>query len=180
VETTGVTFMITDEGWDTGPVLASFTVPVLGRDTCGTLEERLSLLAAARLMEVLESYHKGDLIPQPQSGVSVYADKISPDEGIVDWGDTAISIDRKIRAFQPRPGARTTCRGRMLKIVEVSLRSGDENVPGYVTILGDTMVVQTGEGALEILTVQPESKKAMSAAEFLRGARMESGEILGS
>jgi len=179
MEETGVSFMLTDSGWDTGPVIAVYHERILPTDTTGSLEKRLSLIAAENLIDVIEGYSSGKLIPESQPEEGLYADKITTDETWLDWNRPARDIERKVRAFQPSPGARTMYSGKLLKISEarVSRYSAD---PGKIVLkTGSLHVGCGGEESLEILEVQPASKSVMSAAEFLRGARMKTGDKFG-
>ncbi|MCD4848152.1 MAG: methionyl-tRNA formyltransferase [Candidatus Aegiribacteria sp.] len=177
-EDSGVSFMLTDSGWDTGPLLESFKERIMPDDTTGMLEERLSHIAAAHLQTVLERYAEGLIIPEPQKGETVYAEKITSEETWLDWNMSAEFLERQVRAFQPFPGARTEYCGNMLKIIKVSPVSM-ESVPGVITIENNTLSIGCGEGSLKILTLQPASKRIMAAADFLRGTSMRTGDKLG-
>ena len=175
-EETGVSFMLTDSGWDTGPVIAAIHERILPSDTTGSLQERLSMKAANRLIDVIEGYSSGKLIPEKQTEGALYADKITTDETWLDWNETAQYLERKVRAFQPSPGARTMYSGKLLKIskARLSLCNAD---PGEIVIGEGTIHVGCGgDTSLEILEIQPASKSVMSAGEFLRGARMKTGD----
>lgn len=175
-EETGVSFMLTDSGWDTGPVIAAIHERILPSDTTGSLQERLSMKAANNLINVLEGYFSGKLIPEKQPEEALYADKITTDETWLDWNGSAQYLERKVRAFQPSPGARTMYSGKLLKIsrARVSLCNAD---PGEIVIKAGTIIVGCGgEESLEILEIQPASKSIMSTSEFLRGARMKTGD----
>lgn len=174
---TGVSFMLTDSGWDTGPVIASFSEPILSGDTSGTLEERLAGLAGERLPGVLEDYGSGKLVPRPQTGEAVYAGKVETAETWLDWNRDAVYLERQVRAFQPFPGARTSWGGRLLKVVLASV-SGIPVPQGEVR-LDDGILVGCGDGgSLRILRLQPESRGMMTADEFLRGSGMRDGDRL--
>ncbi len=177
-EETGVSFMLTDAGWDTGPLLAVFRERIRKDDTSGSLEERLALLASEKMAGVLENYARGELKPVPQSGEASYAEKISMEETWLDWNLPAHVLERMVRAFRPVPGARTSLKGRLLKIVSAGLRDG-ELPPGSVTAEGGILMVGCGDGhCLEILRLQPESKKVMTAGEFMRGGGIRTGDLL--
>ncbi len=178
-EETGVSFMLTDSGWDTGPVIAVYHERILPSDTTGSLEERLSVKAAENLIDVIEEYSSGKLVPESQTEEALYADKITTDETWLDWNRPAGYLERKVRAFHPSPGARTIYSGKILKISEarVSQYSAD---PGEIILKAGSLHVGCGgEESLEILKLQPASKNIMSTAEFLRGARMKTGDKLG-
>ncbi len=178
MDETGVSFMITDSGWDTGPVIAVYHESILPSDTTGSLEERLSIKAADNIIEVIEGYSTGKLIPEEQPEDALYADKIKTDETWLDWNMSARYLERKVRAFQPSPGARTMHCGKLLKISSARLSDCDAG-PGEIVLRDGLLLVGCGgEESLEILEIQPASKSVMSAAEFLRGARMKTGDKL--
>jgi methionyl-tRNA formyltransferase len=179
MDETGVSFMLTDNGWDTGPVLDSYTVKIMARDTAGSLEDRLAELSGGKLIRVLERYASGELVPRPQTGEAVYAEKVSTGETWISWDLDAVEIERMVRAFQPQPGARTSLSGRLLKIVEAEI-AVEELPPGEVLVEGERLLVGCGGGgSLEILRLQPASKRVMTTAAFLRGAGLRTGERLG-
>lgn len=182
---TGVSIMLMDRGTDTGPVLARAQIPVSAGDTTGSLTAKLSLIGAQLLLEVLASWPRGELTPQPQNEAeATYCGAISREAGEIDWHLPADGIWRRVRAYQPWPGCYTYWQGRQLKIIEAVPLGGAENLKvGQVVAMneeGAAFGVNTGEGVLGVLRVQLEGKRAMSAAEFLRGQRQLIGAILPS
>ncbi|MBD3369557.1 methionyl-tRNA formyltransferase [Candidatus Fermentibacteria bacterium] len=177
---TGVSFMLTDtEGWDTGPVLTSFSHPVNPEDTTGSLTEKLSRLAGRKVVEVVVGYAEGDIEPAPQEGEPSYARKIEKSETWIDWTEEAARIERLVRALQPSPGARTRYGKRMLKVVCAEVAEGDFGKPGTVRLVGEGIVIACGRNGLRPLVVQPESRKAIAVADFVRGYRPRDGERFG-
>lgn len=178
---TGVSIMVMDEGLDTGPVLARAQIPISPQDTTGSLTAKLSWLGARLLGEVLVGWTRGELTPRPQdeSGAS-YCGTFSKEEGEIDWRLPAVDIWRRVRAFNPWPGCHTRWRGKSLKIIEaVPLDEEKTSKAGQVVALTrEGFGVGTGDGVLGILKVQLEGKRAMSAAEFLRGQREFVGAVL--
>ena len=185
-EFTGVSIMLMDEGLDTGPVLARAQIPISGRDTTGSLTAKLSLIAAQLLLEVLAFWPRGELTPRPQDEAeTTYSGLLSKKDGEIDWRLSAVDIWRRVRAFYPWPGCYTKWQGRQLKIIEAVPLPGPSRMGrievGQVVALkreGAVFGVNTGDGVLGILKVQMEGKRAMSAAEFLRGQRQFIGTIL--
>jgi len=185
-EFTGVSIMLMDKGLDTGPILARAQIPISAQDTTGSLTTKLSLIAAQLLLEVLPRWSRGELTPQPQNEAeATYSGSISKEESKIDWRLSAVSIWRRVRAFQPWPGCYTRWQGRQLKIIEaVPLPAETALEVGQVVALTPGMQskaacgVSTGDGILGVLKVQLEGKRAMSAAEFLRGQRQFIGAIL--
>jgi methionyl-tRNA formyltransferase len=183
-EFSGVSIMLMDEGLDTGPVLARAQVPVSALDTTGSLTTKLSSVGARLLLEALGHYLRGELTPQPQNEAeATYSSPISKEEGEIDWHLPALDIWRRVRAFHPWPGCYTKWRGKKLDIIEALPLSGEKALKvGEVVTLGSAAAfgVSTGEGVLGVSRVQLEGKRAMSAAEFLRGQREFIGAVLPS
>jgi len=181
---TGVSLMVMDEGLDTGPVLARAQLPVLARDTTGSLTAKLSWLGAQLLGEVLVGWSRGELTPQPQDeSKATYCQPVAKEEGEIDWRQPALDIWRRVRAFNPWPGCYTRWRGRSLKIIEAAPLVGEPTPEvGRVVALNSKagFGVATGDGVLGVCRVQLEGKKAMSADEFLRGQRDFIGAVLPS
>ena len=182
----GVSIMLMDKGLDTGPVLTRAQVPVSGRDTTGSLMSKLSLIGARLLLDVLPLWSAGEIVPRPQdeAGAS-YSNIIAKDAGEIDWQLSAVDIWRRVRAYYPWPGSYTRWQGRQLKIIEtVPLPGAGASEAGQVIALGKKEAapfgISTGDGILGVLEVQLEGKRAMPAAEFLRGQRRLIGAILPS
>jgi methionyl-tRNA formyltransferase len=182
---TGVSVMLMDQGMDTGPVLARAQVPVSARDTTGSLGEKLSLIGAHLLLDVLARWARGEITPQPQDEAgATYCGAISREAGEIDWHLSAVELWRQVRAYQPWPGCYTRWQGKQLKIIEaVPLDVARPHEAGRVVALDGKEAafgVATGDGVLGVLRVQLEGKRAMSAADFLRGQRQLIGAILPS
>jgi methionyl-tRNA formyltransferase len=182
---TGVSIMLLDRGLDTGPVLAQEKVEILPEDTAGLLSARLSERGARMLPDVLLGWSRGDISSQPQNEAEAsYTAPLSKEEGEIDWRLSAVAIWRRVRAFQPWPGAYTRWDGRRLELVEAMPLPKHEPLPeGTVVALpedGAPFGVSTGDGILGVLKVQLEGKRAMPAADFLRGQRQFIGAVLPS
>ena len=169
---TGITVMYMDEGLDTGDILLQRTIDILPIDTGGGLHDRLAGIAPETLLESLDLVAKGKAPRTPQDNASAtYAPKLKREDGKIDWSDPAEAIERKIRAFDPWPGAFMTVSTNgthNLKIFSarvINLRGK----PGKILPSKAELVVAAGEGALSLGEVQLEGKRRMSAAEFLRG-----------
>ncbi|MBN2290055.1 MAG: methionyl-tRNA formyltransferase [Candidatus Glassbacteria bacterium] len=179
--TTGITVIRMDEGMDTGDMLARRELTVLPGESAGELSVRLSSLAAELMLEVLEAVENNTLepVPQPAEGVS-YAPKVKHGEARLDWSRPAGEVACRIRAFDPAPGAFCFYRGAMLKLFHPL--PGEETAlrPGEVAAAGEQGVaVCCGDGrAVLVRQLQAPGKRRMTAAEFLRGARLAAGEIL--
>jgi len=174
---TGVSIMQMDSGLDTGPVLLQERVPISSSDTAGTLTERLAELGGRLLVRAVEALEAGELrpVPQPVEGV-IYAPKLDKRESSLDWREDALKVDRRVRAFNPAPGAGARLRGMDLKIWSCTLAEG-QGEPGEVLSADrDGLRVACGEGALRITELQRPGGKRLRTAEFLRGFALAPGE----
>lgn len=166
---TGISVMHMDEGLDTGDVLLQRTIDILPSDTGGTLHDRLARLAPEALLESLGLLAKERAPRTPQDKrFATYAPKLRREEGKIDWSASAEAIERRIRAFNPWPGAFIKFDGRNLKIFSAIVVAGDGS-PGEILRSAKELVIAAGEGALSLGEVQLEGKRRMTAAEFLRG-----------
>jgi methionyl-tRNA formyltransferase len=179
---TGVTIMRMDAGLDTGPILAQREEPIRADDTRATLKERLARLGAGLLVDVLPMVLAGELRlrPQPEVGVT-YAGQLRRADGLLDWSLPADELDRRVRAFNPWPGAFTTWRGYRLRVWRAVALPGwrGDAPPGTVVALADGAAVVTGEGALRLEEVQLAGKRRMAVSAFLCGQRDCVGSRLG-
>jgi methionyl-tRNA formyltransferase len=170
---TGATLMEIDEGLDSGPIISSATTQVDPSENSGELLERLSDIGAILLGRDLDRYVHGRLLPVGQSGEGVtHASKISTDEARLDLTESATVVARKIRAFNPRPGAFAFLDGRRFKIWSVSCGQGDRLEPGEVRVETQAVNLGVGDGNLALETVQAEGGRRMSGPEWARGARV--------
>ena len=172
---TGITVMYIDEGLDTGDILLQRTIDIVPAETGGSLHDRLAKVAPEALLESLELLAKGGAPRIPQNNaLATYAPKLKREDGKIDWTDPADAIERKIRAFDPWPGAFTTISTNgthNLKIFSATV-VGLRGTPGEILKRENELVVAAGNGALSLREVQLEGKRRMSAGEFLRGHRV--------
>ncbi len=179
---TGLTTFIMDAGVDDGPLLLKESIVIIDDDTTATLHERMASIAPDLSLETLDGLDKGTLQPQPQDHAqATYASKITDEMARIDWSKSAWQIHNLIRGFNPVPGAFTFLNGARLKVHQSRvLESTNEGKPGEILGAGQIgMPVQTGQGALELLEVQPESRRRMSALDFVRGHKEAVGVRLG-
>jgi methionyl-tRNA formyltransferase len=165
---TGITVMYMDEGLDTGDVLLQKRIEIASDETGGSLHDRLAEVAPAALKEALNQLESGTAPRTPQdSSAATYAAKLEREHGRIDWNEPAALIERKIRAFDPWPGAFAILRDdarreRKLKVFRASVVDSCSADPA-------NLVIPTKRGAIRLDEVQLEGKRRMSAAEFLRG-----------
>jgi methionyl-tRNA formyltransferase len=161
-----------DTGLDTGSVLLARAMPIGPSDTSATLHDRLADLGAALIVEALDRL--GDLTRTPQSADGVtYAHKIDKREAALDWHASAVVLERRVRAFDPFPGATLDDRGTTLKLWRAAVQPGvPARTPGEVTsTLPAPLVVACGDGALELLELQrPGGRRLPAALCFPAGA----------
>ncbi|MFP3895706.1 MAG: methionyl-tRNA formyltransferase [Anaerolineales bacterium] len=173
-EETGVTLMLTDEGMDTGPIIAQRSIPIAPDDTRQALTNKLAHLGAELLIETLPAWLDGEIEPRPQDDdEATMAPLIDKSDGAIDWGETAAQIDRQIRAFTPWPGSFCTCEGRNFKIIRAHPLSDwhGEEEPGTVVEVEEGIGVVTGKGLLILEEVQLAGRRAMEMEQFCRGRR---------
>ena len=180
---TGITVMYMDEGLDTGDILLQRNVEILPNDTGGSLHDRLAQIAPETLLESLRLLAAGNAPRIPQDNArATYAPKLKREHGQIDWSESAEAIERKIRAYNPWPGAFMKVDRQNLKVFSASVVDLNGQ-PGEILRSDKDLIVATGKGALSLAEVQLEGKRRMSAAEFLRGhacASRTSRLILGS
>src|SRR5262245_47303352 len=168
---TGITVMYMDEGLDTGDILLQRSVEILPNDTGGALHDRLAQAAPETLLESLRLLAAGNAPRIPQENArATYAPKLKREHGQIDWSQSAEAIERKIRAYNPWPGAFMRVSSQNLKIFSASVVDLNDQ-PGQILRSDKDLIVATGKGALSLAEVQLEGKRRMTAAEFLRGHR---------
>lgn len=182
---TGVTTFLIDREIDTGRILLSEETGILPADNAGSLHDRLMTIGAGLVVETVKGLYNGKLKPVPQSaepGAILHsAPKILPSDTLIDWKEPAVRIHNKIRGLSPFPGAATTLtsdnRTLRLKLFESRIDSegataihGRQTQPGTITAREKSRLFFTcGSGEVEIISLQPEGRKRMTTAEFLRG-----------
>ena len=165
---TGITIMQMDAGLDTGAMLLTDSTPIGAADTSATLHDRLAALGARLIVQALGLLGQGALQPRPQpaEGVS-YAHKIDKAESAIDWRAPAAVIERRLRAFDPFPGATTELAGQPLKVWRGAVVAGS-GTPGQVLqAVPDRLVLACGDGALALQELQLPGGKRITAREFV-------------
>jgi methionyl-tRNA formyltransferase len=180
---TGLTIMQMDAGLDTGPMLLQRSLPMPQAATSGELHALLAALGADALCEALRELAAGRLVPQPQpTQGATYAPKIDKSEAVIDWSRDALSIERQVRALNPRPGAESRLAAEPLRILAAEAQDAlpaQASAPG--TVLGvsaDAILVGCGRGQLAVKMLQRPNRNAVSAREFAQAYRLGSGQPL--
>jgi methionyl-tRNA formyltransferase len=176
VDTGATTFRI-DAGLDTGPILLQEVTRIGDRETSGELLARLAVSGADLLLATIDALEAGTVTPRPQSddGVTL-APRIDVDDARVHWGGHADELDRLIRSCTPAPGAWTTLRGARLRLGPVDVTDLAGLAPGEVQAAKREVLVGTGSTAVRLGEVVAEGKRAMPAADWARGLRIETPE----
>jgi methionyl-tRNA formyltransferase len=175
---TGITIMQMDAGMDSGPILHQVATPIAPDETGGELSVRLAELGAEALIEALTLLDEAGLEPRPQDPAKVsFAPKIKREEERLDWACPAEAVARKVRAFDPKPGAWTSRRGRELKLFGAR-EVGGAGERGLVLRAADELVVACGAGAVAVAEVQPAGRARMSVKAFVNGRGIAAGDRL--
>jgi methionyl-tRNA formyltransferase len=175
-ELTGVSIQLVRLKVDAGPLLAAAPVTISERDNTGTLTEKLGIVGAHLLQESLTGWLNGTVKPRQQDeSQATYFGQVKKEDGEINWQLPALDIWRRVRAYYPWPGCFTYWRGKQLKINEAFYLPGEgAKEPGRVIALLQNeggLGIETGDGVLVVKNIQYAGKKAMSAADFLRGQR---------
>ena len=175
---TGITIMQMDAGLDTGDMLLVESVEIAPDDTAARLHDKLAPLGGRLIVAALEHAADGALVrrPQPQQGVS-YAAKIGKAEAPIDWREDAVAIERRLRAFDPFPGATALLDGETIKCWHGTVVDG-HGAPGELLAANDAgITVACGHGALRLNELQRAGGKRLSAAQFLQGRPIAAGMV---
>lgn len=176
---TGVSIMVLTEGMDEGPVLATLREPIDPDDTAGTLGERLASSGARLLVETLEAYGAGRILPVEQDhSLATYAPKITNEEARLAWSSPAERIHDHVRALNPAPGAWTTLHDRRLKVHATEIVASDADAAPGTIIDPSDFVVAASEDALRLTEVQLHGRRRMTGEELARGRRLSAGDRL--
>lgn len=176
----GVTAMQMDVGLDTGDMLLAKTVEIGENETAGELHDKLSLLGAQVMAETIDLLLNGELKPEKQDdSESNYAPMLSKDLCPIDWNETAQKVHNKVRGLSPWPVATAKLGEKTVKIHKTIVSEPSNGKPGEVIVSDKKLIVACGGStSVEIVVLQTEGKKAMNAADFLRGNPIEKGTIL--
>ena len=172
-EETGVTIMQMEAGLDTGPILHSEKL-VIGDSNAGAMTQRLALLGAELMVDVLADLGSYPPVPQPDEGAT-YASKIGKAEARLDWSRPASQLQRHVQGLAPFPGAWFEAKSERIKLLDAENVDG-AGAPG--TVIGEPLVIACGEDALHCRTLQRAGKGSMSVEDFLRGFPIPRGTTL--
>jgi methionyl-tRNA formyltransferase len=186
---TGVSIMQMDAGLDTGPVLHLASTPIPDDETGGELRVRLAEIGALALIEALTLLDEAGITATPQDHArATYAPKLTREEERIDWTLDADVVARKIRAFDPKPGAWTEIRGKAVKVFGAKARreeggrsggqAGGGSAAGTVLVVGDTITIACGAGSIDVMDMQPAGKARMTAKAFVNGRGVAVGDVL--
>jgi len=177
-DVTGVTIMQMDAGLDTGPMLLAEAVEIGADDSAGTLQDRLAALGGELIVRALGALAEAPLVakPQPETGVT-HAAKITKSEATIDWRAPAATIERRLRAFDPAPGARSIVAGEVITCWRGAVRPGGGAAGEVLAVERDALVVACGEGCLALTELQRAGGRRLPAEALLRGWRPPVGAI---
>lgn len=169
---TGITVMYMDEGLDTGDILLARKIDIAPNETGDSLHDRLGEIAPDALLEALRllAANKSPRVSQDKT-LATHAPKLDREAGRIDWNETAAQIERKIRAYNPWPGAFTQFEDRKLKVFAASIVDL-HGKPGEILKRDRELVIAAADRALTLTEVQLEGKRRMKAADFLRGQKL--------
>lgn len=177
---TGITTILMDEGIDTGDILLKKTIKIDTDETSGSLFDKLMALGAETILETLDELEKGSLTPTKQGeSPTAYAKMLTKAMGLIDFTKPAKELDCFVRGMDPWPSAYTLLAGKTLKLWKVRAVEGGGKAGSVIDIDKESFTIACGEGAIEVLEVQLEGKKRMSAGDFLKGSTLNIGQELG-
>ena len=176
---TGVTIMQTEKGIDTGDILAVSKVSVGDDETAGDLFDKLSLIGAKLIAETLDKIENGDIVPVKQDdNEATYVKMIKKSDALIDWSKPSRTVNNLIRGMNPWPVAYTVFNGKAIKIYSAkALDKSFDCRPGQVAVANKKLVVGCGVGSLEIVELQPEGGRRMSAKDYLLGRKIAEGDV---
>ena len=176
---TGITTMYMAEGMDTGDMIMKFELPIGEDETTGELFDRMAELGAESIEKTLELFDKGEVVGEPQNEEeATYAPMLKKEMGEIDFEKSAEEIHNLVRGLNPWPTAYTFLDGKSVKIHEAKAAEGFSGNPGEL-LDEKRFIVGCKNGAVELITVQPEGKNKMSGADFIRGRRLVKGTVFG-
>ena len=185
---TGITLMLLDEGMDTGDMLATTRTPIGRDETAGEVSDRLASIGAQMVRAELSSFVRGELPRVPQAGhLATVAPMLEKKDGRIDWSAAGLAVHNRIRGMSPWPGAFTHLAGKTVKLLEsrfVGLTRDALATHGTVLVADKSRVLVAagpeGRDAVELVRIQLEGRKPVTAADWAKGRGVREGEVLGS
>lgn len=179
---TGVTVQLINQELDAGDIVLQSPVTIAPNDTAQDVYEKILPLGAQMLVDAIKGLHDGTLVPVPQDhSQASYCGKITSETAHINWNLPSLHIHNMVRAFNPKPVAWTTFRGKIIKIWKTVVSDSSYNnttaQPGTLISQSRRLFVCTADGTLEVLILQPETKKPMDAVAFLNGYRLQDGDM---
>lgn len=169
-ETSGASVFHLVPEMDAGDVFAQSTEPIGRHQTAGSLLDQLSLSGATLLTRVVDQMAEGTASTMPQEGEVTLAPKLTQADGDLQWTESAEAVANRARGVTPEPGAYTTLDGARLKVLDVTIARDEPRLePGHFALIGRRVLVGTSSAPIELLTVHPAGKRAMSAIDWWRG-----------
>lgn len=175
---TGITIMYMEKGLDTGDMILTEKLEIAPDETAGSLHDRLTVIAGPTLLKAMDMIENNTAEPVPQNHEeATFVRVLNKSMGDLDFNNETAYLERLIRGLIPWPGAYTRVGGKLLKIWKAAVSdrtlTGSEPVPGRIfSPDNSSLYIETADGSLELLEVQLEGKKRMSASDFLRGFRL--------
>ena len=178
-KTTGITIMQTEEGLDSGDILAVFETPIGEEETSADLFARLSLLGAKHICSTLDLIESGEIIPKKQDeSQATLVKTIKKEDALIDFSNDALTVKNLINGMNPWPVAFTYFNGKKLKFYRAKTADGSGKA-GKVIVADKKLVIACGNGAIEIGVLQEEGGKAMASVSYLNGRKLKVGDLLG-
>ena len=173
---TGVTVFQLDKGMDTGPIFRQLSAEIKSDATSASLMKELAVLGAPAVLETISAIDRGNVPKVQEVTGATRAEKLTRDEGRIDWTLPADVIYRKIRAFFPSPGSWTTFRESVIRIERVALGPDTTCEPGEISVVEKALIVACGQGSIKVIDLKAAGKSTMAASAWLNGAQPKSGE----
>lgn len=182
-QVTGVTIMYMAEGMDTGDMISKTEVAIEPEDDSGSMFAKLSEAGAALLLPTVTAIMNGTASRTPQNDAeSTYAPNLSREDECIEWERSAVQIHNQVRGLSPRPGAFTYWNGDVFKVWRTAAEPGSASGKEPGTVISadaDGIRVSTGDGVIQLLTVQPAGKKPMPVSEFMKSGQLKAGDRFG-
>ena len=177
---TGVTIIQLDSGMDSGPILSQEKIKLQGDEFCDKLTMDLFMLGSKLVSKTISEFATGNIeIVQQDHDKATFTEKLSRNDGLIDWTKGFNRIWKEIRAYNPWPGSHTKFKGKNLKIIEAKISTENKSPSGYVSIHRNEVYVGTGDGSLNVKKLQVEGGKIVLASDFARGHKDFENSVLG-